>query len=559
MSTTVRRLALPLLTVALLAGLVACGGPGEGGNLVLGAPGSQATNPKDPASLRDGGDLRLPVDALPSNFNGNQVDGTEVDTRQLLWALIPRAFNDGAAGPPELDRNYLTSAEVTATSPQVVTYRIHPGAVWTSGRPITWEDFEAQWRALNGSNPAYAVASTTGYDSIASVARGADDKEVVVTFAQPFGEWQTLFSPLYPAETNRDPKTFNEGWRTGVPDSAGPFRLERFDQVGRTAVLVRNERWWGPRPRLNRVIFIETERAALADKLANNEIDWYEIGSSVDLFQRARTIPGVEIRTAPERTYNHITFNGAPGSIMADPALRRAIAKGIDRQTIARSLIGQITPEIAPVQNHIFSPGSVGYQDNTGGLTFDPAAARAELDRLGWTVQGRFRAKDGKPLTLRFVTSAANPIADTISRATQQQLGQVGVEVKIEAYPSADIFDQWITPGNFDLAGFGWSSTSTPFSSSRSLYVDPRGGNVQQNYGRVFDPEVLALFDRGLRELDGTARNRIANEADARIWQEMHHLPLYATPGAHATRATLANWGAKGLGDWDYLDAGFVP
>ena len=37
---------------------------------------------------------------------------------------------------------------------QVVTYNINPKAIWYDGTPITWEDFDWQWRALNGSNKA---------------------------------------------------------------------------------------------------------------------------------------------------------------------------------------------------------------------------------------------------------------------------------------------------------------------------------------------------------------------------------------------------------------------
>jgi peptide/nickel transport system substrate-binding protein len=546
-----------VLAAAALA-LSACDGGPAGGGVAQQAPGVQALNAQDRATLQEGGDLRLPLDALPDNFNYNQLDGSLADGRQVLWALMPRTFNDGADGTPELDTDYMESAELTSGQPQVVTYRVRPDAVWNSGRPITWEDFQAQWQALDGSDPAFAVSSTTGYDAVASVERGTDDKEVVVTFERPFAEWQGLFSPLYPLETNRDAATFNEGWRTEVLDGAGPFRVETIDQVAQTIVLVRNESWWGETPRLDRLIFSVVERSALADALANNEIDWYKIGSSVDLYQRAVNLPGVEIRSAPEPTYNHVTFNGAPGSIMEDPALRRAIAKGIDREAIGRALIGQITPQVSLVQNHIFAVGSAGYQDNTGGLGYDPEAARAELDGLGWAPQGEFRARDGRELALRYVSTAANPISDTISRAVQQQLAQIGVRVIIEPVPAADFFDQFVRPGNFDLTGFGWQSTSTPFSSSRSLYAEPVGDDAQQNYGRVFSPEVLALYDQGIAELDEQVRMDLANQADALIWQQVHHLPLYALPGAHAVRATLANFGAKGLGDWNYVDAGFV-
>jgi peptide/nickel transport system substrate-binding protein len=553
--------ALAAVCAATTLLLVACGGGGGGGNQLQSAPqqaaGAQDINPRDPATLRDGGDLRLPVDALPDNWNYNQVDGTNDEVQMMLWSFIPRVFEDGADGNPALDTDYVTSAEVTSTSPQTVTYDINPDATWTSGRPITWEDFDAQWKALNGTNAAYEVSSTTGYTLISSVARGESDKQVIVTFSSPFAEWQSLFSPLYPKETNSDPAVFNDGWLISPPDSAGPFRVESVDTTAQTVTMARNPGWWGEKPKLNRVIFRVLERAALADELANNGIDWYTIGSSVDLFQRARTMPGVVIRQALGKQYNHITFNGAPGSLMEDPAVRRAIAKGIDTRAIAQRLIGQIVPEIVPQGSHIFPVGSAGYTDNSGLLPFDPAAARAELDQLGWMQQGDVRVKDGRELNLRYVSTGGNPIADQISRTVQEQLAQIGVKVTIEPVPSAQFFDDYVLRGNFDLTSFQWVTTSTPFASSKSLYDDP-AGESDQNFGSVYDPEIIRLFDQGLAELDPAKRAQIGDQIDKRIWEEVHHLPLFPFTGAHAAKENLANWGAKGLGDWDYIHAGFT-
>lgn len=547
------------VTAALL--LSACGGGGTSPNQLQGADqqarGVQDINPQDPATLKDGGDLRLPVDALPDNWNYNQVDGTNGQTQQILWALIPRIFDDGADGNPELNTDYVTRAELTSTAPQIVTYDINPAATWASGRPITWEDFDAQWKALGGTDTAYKSSSSTGYDQIASVARGSSDKQVVVTFSSAFAEWQALFGPLYPKETNADPAIFNQGWLTSVLDSAGPFTIDTIDTTAQTATLVRNPGWWGAKPRLDRVIFRTLERAALADELANNGIDWYTIGSSVDLFQRARTTPGVVVRQAVEKQYNQITFNGSPDSIMADPALRRAVAKGIDATAIGRRLVGQIVPTITQQGSHIFPIGADGYTDNSGITAFDPAASNAELDALGWVRQGDVRVKDEKQLTIRYVTTAANPISEQISQTVQQQLAQVGVTVTIEPVPSAQFFDEAVIPGNFDMTGFQWVNTSTPFTSSKSLYAKP-GDPAGQNFGSVFDPAILTLFDQGFAELDPAKRAVIGDQIDKLIWQEVHHLPLYPSTGAYATKANLANWGAKGLGDWDYVTVGFT-
>ena len=66
------------------------GATGAGGNAELGAAGD--INPQDPATLAQGGNLRLSVGALPANFNTLNIDGNEADTAGMLRATMPRAF-----------------------------------------------------------------------------------------------------------------------------------------------------------------------------------------------------------------------------------------------------------------------------------------------------------------------------------------------------------------------------------------------------------------------------------------------------------------------------------
>jgi peptide/nickel transport system substrate-binding protein len=58
--------------------------------------------------------------------------------------------------------------------------------------------------------------------------------------------------------------------------------------------------------------------------------------------------------------------------------------------------------------------------------------------------------------------------------------------------------------------------------------------------------------------LDDAKRADLGNQIDQLIWQEVHHLPLYPSTGAYAVRSTLANFGAPGFADIDYINAGFV-
>ncbi|MDQ4021873.1 MAG: ABC transporter family substrate-binding protein [Actinomycetota bacterium] len=559
MRTRSRHLLLAVTAMALTLVLTSCGGGGGGGGLAGSDEQQQGVNDINPLprdQVRDGGDLRWPLDAIPDNFNRNQLDGTLLENREVMQALMPGAFVVAPDATLTVDKDYFTSVELTSQDPQVLTYTINPEATWDDGVPISWQDLQAQWQALNGTNPAFLVAGTTGWEDIASVERGVDDKQAVITFARPYAEWRALYEELYPASTNRDPATFNEGWIERPLTTAGPFRMENVDRTAQTITLVRNDRWWGDTPKLDRIIFRVFERSALADGLANSEIDFYTIGSDVNLFQRARGIQGIEVRQATEPTYNHITFNGGPGAILADPALRRAVAQGINRQAVADALIGQIVPDVTPLGNYLYVQGSQDYVDHSQGIAYDPAAARAALDELGWTSpgEGEIRTRNGQPLSLRYVTTADNPISERISQLTQAQLREIGVGAEFVPAASADLFDEFVTPGNFDMVGFAWSGTPVPVSSTRNIYAT----SGEQNYGNIGSPEIDQMYDRAIRELDDAARTRLGQEIDQSIWELMPQLPLFQRPGAYAVRSTLANFGARGFADVSYTDAGFT-
>jgi peptide/nickel transport system substrate-binding protein len=562
MRTRSRTLALTALSAAAALVLTACGGGGGGGtgSPVVGAEqlqqGRNEINALPRDQVRDGGDLRWPLDAMPDNFNQLHVDGTLAENNDVMSALLPSAFEAQPDASVALDADYFTSIELTSPAPQIVTYTISPEATWDDGTPITWRDLQAQWQALNGTNPAFLVSSTTGYEDIASVERGVDDKQAVVTFARTFAEWRSLFSPIYPASTTTDPATFDQGWLNRVPVSAGPFRVETIDTTAQTITLVRNPNWWGDPAKLDRIIFRVVDRGARADALANNEIDFFPIGSDVNLFARAQGIPAAQIRQAVEPFYNHVTFNGSQGAILADPALRRAIARGIDRQAIANALIGQIVPDSRPLGNYLYVQGSANYVDHSQDVSYDPAAAGAALDQLGWTSPGagQVRMRNGQPLRLRLVTTAGNPISERIDQLTQAQLAAIGVGVELVPVSSADLFDEYVRPGNFDMVGFAWQGTVFPITSTRNLFTS----TGEQNYGHISTPEIDGLYDQAIRELDDNKRTQLGWQIDQLVWQQMHHLPLYQSTGAYAVRNTLANFGAFGFASPRYADIGFT-
>ena len=139
----------------------------------------------------------------------------------------------------------------------------------------------------------------------------------------------------------------------------------------------------------------------------------------------AQGTPGVVVRRASEPKFSHITFNGAPGALLSDPKLRIAISKAIDRQAIVNASQHGIVTDPEPLDNHIDMMGQKGYRDNSAPVAFDPQAAAAELDALGWKLNGDVREKDGRPLVLRDVMYQQDAWVDT-AKIVQEGLAKAG-------------------------------------------------------------------------------------------------------------------------------------
>lgn len=266
-------LAAGVLTVPVLSG---CSEEDPAGRPVAGQDIAPAARDR----LADGGTLRWAVDAVPETLNAFQSDAGPATSR-VAGAVLPSMYRLDASGRPERHPDYLESARVVEREPrQVVLYKLHQEAVWSDGREIGAADFAAQWRALSGKDAAYWTARNAGYERIEKIERGDNDLEVRVTFARPYADWKSLFSPLYPKQVMGTPDSFNDGARKKLKVTAGPFALKKVDRKGGEVTLVRNPRWWGRTPKLSELVLRAVPRADRAEALAEDEVDIAEIDSA---------------------------------------------------------------------------------------------------------------------------------------------------------------------------------------------------------------------------------------------------------------------------------------
>ncbi|MFG3408218.1 ABC transporter family substrate-binding protein [Streptomyces sp. NPDC048142] len=464
--TVRKRRSLALLTTGVLAipVLAGCGSGSE--ETSRGAP--QDIAPAAREMVTDGATVNWAVDALPATFNAFQADADSATTR-ITGALLPALFPMDASGQPKLNPDYLESAKVIEREPrQVVLYKLNQQAVWSDGREIGAPDFVAQWRALRGKDSAFWTARNSGYERIEKIERGADDLQVRVTFSKPYADWRSLFSPLYPKEITGSPDAFNDGARTTLKNTAGPFVLRGVSKSKGAVTLARNPRWWGDRAKLDTLVFRAVAAEDRTRALADGTVDVADIDAAtadrITLAHRDRGSngrplahgPGSEItpasalrswalahgsdekaakiaqaardknrkavvaytaeqkalrdfavRKSLEPAYTQLALNGESGPL-ADDRVRRAVARALDRQELAQTVLGPLGLPAKPLGSHLALAGQPGYQDGSGALgDQDTKEAQALLADAGWTRGG-----------------AAQPLKDTKAGSEAEKKGE---------------------------------------------------------------------------------------------------------------------------------------
>jgi peptide/nickel transport system substrate-binding protein len=519
-----------LIALATLV-LSACGG---------GGPAAPAPSPPGLVKVKGGGTLTYGADQEPTGFNANTSKDNNTAVKHVTVQVLPSAFRAAPDFRPVLNSDLLDSAELTKADPEVVVYKLRRDAVWDDGTPISARDFAYAWRQQNGRDaPANDVASTTGYEDIASVAGSEGGRTVTVTFASPFSDWRSLFTDMLPAHVaERAAGGWNHAFDDGLPVSGGPFALRRY-QPGRSLTLVRNTRYWAQAAKLDQIVFrFLPESAAQPAALRNREVDMIYPQPQLDLVQQVRQQPDVRTELSFGLSFEHLDFNFR-NEHLQDLRVRQAFAFAIDREQIVERTVAQFDPKASVLGNRIWLSGQPHHVDQSGAFARrDLRRARQLLRAVGYAPgPDGVMAKGGRKLALRISTTAGNALREQQLVLIKSQAGEAGFELRIRNAPASTFFGRWLPDGEFDIANFAWVGTPFVISSNKAIY----GAGSDSNYGDYRNARITRLFDQAIAEPDGARSAELGNQVDAQLWADMATLPLYQKPTFIAYRDTFGN------------------
>lgn len=503
------------------------------------------------AEVSDGGTLHLAASALPTNFNPLHADAARSDAATILAPTTGGAIRITEGGGWKVDPDYAESVEVTDRDPLTVEVKLNPQAVWGGGTPIMARDMVAFWQAQNGSNDAFEVSSTDGYDAIAAVRPGDDKFSYSVTFKQPTAEWPQYIYPRLPANVSSSPKLFNQAFRDRAISSNGPFVVTSIDAKQGVITQEPNPRWWGQAPKLEKITWNIADPKLQAEAYVNDELDAVNLDTST--YDSARKTGTTQRAAGVE--WSQVTLNGGRGPL-ADVDVRRAVAHAINRETIATSTAKGLGAPAAPLGSVLLVPGQAGYTDSSASIAYDPDAAKKLLAGAGYVAGGDgMLTKDGKPLELTMPVPEDTPANAARADAITQDLKAVGITLTQRPVPADAFFDQFIIPLDFDLVTFMRRATPFPITPAKPLYFPL---DSAQNYSGIGTARFGPGFDTVLGTLaDGLRANRIA-KLDEWIFEDVPVVPLAVTPIAVGVRNGLVNYGAAQFEQPDWTAVGFV-
>jgi peptide/nickel transport system substrate-binding protein len=519
--------AMAVLTVAILALVAACSGGGAGGG---GEGGDRPENSTADGTVVYGADQE-PAVLNPWTSEGNLQTTHTITLSMLypLWRVTPDFEYEPLLleGEPEVSQD-----------PFTVTYRLKEEATWSDGTPITARDIEFTLETCR--NPDFKIAVREGCDLVDMKASEiVDDKTFKMVFTEPYAPWRSLFSnasgSILPAH-ELEGKNFDQIWNDEITVFSGPFKFKEWNR-GQSLTLVKNENFWGEtKPSLDRVVirFIE-DSTSQVQAIRGGEIDVLQSQAQLDVVRQLEDIGGVTAEAVSGAVWEFFEYNfGVKGLGENFGFVREAIAQGIDREALVRELIKPMNPDAEVMNNLVYVTTQEEYEPAFDQWTYDPEAAEQLLKDNDCT-RGNddVYTCDGTRLSFRFGYTAGNELRELQFVIIQEQLAQIGIEIKPQAQDASTYFGDTWPAGNWDLFSQAWLGSPDPnptleFWTCKGSY----------NYRSYCNQQVNDLIQQSRVTLDPQRRAELINQANELMADDLPALPLYQKP-------TLLAWDNK--------------
>ncbi|WP_134739968.1 ABC transporter substrate-binding protein [Nocardioides sp. 503] len=493
--------------------------------LASGCAASGAGSEQGNGEKQDGGDLTFLIDSLGDTWIPNN---SAISSFQgHIWGHVTDKLvyvDEEGAVSPWVAESWEQNADATE-----FTIKLKDGVTFSDGSPVDADavvanlEIWADGRPDEGINPIGLFPTT--YDS----AEAVDPLTVKVSFTAPtLGFIPTLG---YHGSILVSPKTLalpaEEQADLSNDIGSGPFVVKSWKEGDSVVLEKRDDYDWAPEAlgkqgpaTLDTVTYkivaepsvrtaaVQSGQADVAYNPSPQELaPFKEQGYTVAAPRYLGFVNGYALNTkvAP--------FN--------DVKVRQALQQGIDRQEILDTVY---TQDWLPAESFIQSnvPGATDHSDE---FAFDPDAAKALLDEAGWTPGGDgVRTKGGKKLSLTLYPNPYLATSQAVDELVAQQLGDLGFDVKIQAYDVVT-YGEKVSFSNPSVPAYEVTRSFIDAGTVAGILTDSDGGENWFNVGQD-DPKLAELGQQVASSVNTEEREPVLDELQSYVLKQAYFVPL---------------------------------
>jgi peptide/nickel transport system substrate-binding protein len=518
------------------------------GTLLAGCTSSKSTEPSPSTSP-----VASAVVKEEAASPGQPVDGGTftISTFSDIVSVNPIYVQDTASGDLQdllfanlydLDRKanlavepWSLAAELPKVSEDGKTYtiKLKSSAKWTDGHAVTADDILFTYNTMR--NPDAGSPLINQYDKIDTITK-KDDFTVEIKLKQVYAPFQySLFSPLAPAHILKDVPIKDLQNNTFGKDPAktvtnGPWKWSEWTQKQHITLEAYPDYWAATKPHIQKIVYKNyADQNTEVQALMKGDTDMSQ-AIPVTQIEAVKKKENLKVILEPGPQYEYMAFNFDPKNFpdnyvpFTGQKTRQAIANALNRQ----GMVDNVLKGSGKLMNAPFLPGSwADPGDAAVNYKYDAEKAKSLLKEDGWvTGSDGILAKDGHRFSFELQYNAGNSRREQVAAVIQQNLKDVGIEVKPKGIDFSSWIDQNVTPGKFPAILLSWSLTNPDPDGENifsSKYFPPTG----QNVGWYKNEKLDKLWVDGYSTVDQSARKKIYTEVGKEISTDLPYVFLY--------------------------------
>ena len=359
----------------------------------------------------------------------------------------------------------------------------------------------------------------------------ADGQILTITTSEPVPALMNYLGDPYGCIIDVDASDFE----TGVVVGTGPYIA--VDMVmDDHLTLVPNEAYWNGTPKLDGLtIRTISNRETLAMALQGGEVD-AAYGVMYEAYPNFEN-PAFQFSSIQTSRAFFASMN-MTSPIIQDPAVRKAVAMGIDKE----GFVAVLLDGYGVVGHGAFPDGfSTFGGEHVATEAYDPEGAKAVLEEAGWiTGADGYRYKDGEKLVIRWLTYPSRAELPLLAESAQASLKQIGVDVDINCTANRREFLKDMT--SWDI--YASALVTAPSGDPQYFFTTSCLPGMSYNFGEYENEHVNDLMEQLAVEFDTARRSELAVELQQAILDDNAYVFCSFLQMSMISKAGVSNWTA---------------